>query len=97
MYAYIKGTVEETGENYVVLEAAGVGYLIYTNSYALNNLKNEWIAHFYLYLCSINNRVYSEIFFVHVCFCGIPQIIPSQNDLIISSFVHHKIKLLYES
>ena len=64
---------------------------------ALNNLKNEWIAHFYLYLCSINNRVYSEIFFVHVCFCGIPQIIPSQNDLIISSFVHHKIKLLYGS
>ena len=47
MYAYIKGTVEETGENYVVLEAAGVGYLIYTNSYALNNLKKGETAKLY--------------------------------------------------
>ena len=26
MYAYIKGTLEETGEDYIVVEAGGVGY-----------------------------------------------------------------------
>lgn len=30
MYSYIKGTLEETGEDYLVVEAGGVGYKIYT-------------------------------------------------------------------
>ena len=30
MYSYIKGTLEETGEDYLVVEAGGIGYHIYT-------------------------------------------------------------------
>ena len=30
MYAYIKGTLEETGEDYIVVEAGGIGYQIFT-------------------------------------------------------------------
>ncbi len=30
MYAYIKGTLEETGEDYIVVEAGGIGYHIFT-------------------------------------------------------------------
>ena len=30
MYSYIKGTLEETGEDYIVIEAGGIGYQIYT-------------------------------------------------------------------
>ena len=30
MYAYIKGTLKETGEDYIVVEAGGIGYQIFT-------------------------------------------------------------------
>ena len=38
MYAYIKGTVEEKGDNYAVLETGGVGYKIFTNTASLTRL-----------------------------------------------------------
>lgn len=38
MYYYIKGNLAYKGENFAVIEAAGVGYKIYTSSFALQSL-----------------------------------------------------------
>lgn len=39
MYDYIKGEVAETGKDYAVIEAYGVGYHIYTTSQSLLHIK----------------------------------------------------------
>ncbi len=39
MYDYIKGEVIETGKDYAVIEAGGVGYHIYTTSQSLLHIK----------------------------------------------------------
>jgi Holliday junction DNA helicase RuvA len=39
MYDYIKGEVAETGKDYAVIEAYGVGYHIYTTSQSLLHMK----------------------------------------------------------
>lgn len=39
MYDYIKGEVIETGKDYAVIEAGGVGYYIYTTSQSLFHIK----------------------------------------------------------
>lgn len=39
MYQYIKGKVEEIGDNYVVVENNGIGYLINTSRNSINNIK----------------------------------------------------------
>jgi Holliday junction DNA helicase RuvA len=39
MYAYISGTATEVGADYCILEANGVGYLLYCSSNTLNKVK----------------------------------------------------------
>ena len=41
MYAYISGRLAEKGTDYVVIDAGGVGYRIFTNTHALSNLPAE--------------------------------------------------------
>jgi len=41
MYAYISGRLAEKGNDYVVIDAHGVGYRIFTNTNALSNLPAE--------------------------------------------------------
>ncbi|MEX1307053.1 MAG: Holliday junction branch migration protein RuvA [Eubacteriales bacterium] len=41
MYAYISGHLAEKGTDYVVIDAGGVGYRIFTNTHALSNLPSE--------------------------------------------------------
>ena len=38
MFAYIKGTLEEKTENYVVIEVAGIGYKIYMSKAAISQI-----------------------------------------------------------
>lgn len=40
MYAYIKGTLEETGEDYIVVEAGGIGYQIFTTGQTFQYLSS---------------------------------------------------------
>lgn len=37
MYRYIKGMIEEKGENFIVIEAGGIGYTINTSTYSIAN------------------------------------------------------------
>lgn len=41
MYSYIKGTLEETGEDYIVIEAGGIGYQIYTTGQTFQYLPSQ--------------------------------------------------------
>ena len=41
MYAYISGRVAETGTNYIVIDAGGIGYQIFTNTHALSHIDKE--------------------------------------------------------
>lgn len=41
MYSYIKGTLEETGEDYIVIEAGGIGYQIYTTGQTFQYLPDQ--------------------------------------------------------
>ncbi len=41
MYSYIKGTLEETGEDYIVIEAGGIGYQIYTTGQTFQYLPGQ--------------------------------------------------------
>ena len=41
MYSYIKGTLEETGEDYIVIEAGGIGYQIYTTGQTFQYLPDK--------------------------------------------------------
>lgn len=51
MYYYIKGTLAAKGENYLVVDAQGVGYMIYTSSSAVEKagtVGNEITVYTYL-------------------------------------------------
>ncbi|HEY8349300.1 MAG TPA: Holliday junction branch migration protein RuvA [Clostridia bacterium] len=55
MYAYIKGKLEARGSDYIVIEAGGVGYLIYTSQNTLQEAGRleqgqEFKAHTYLHV-----------------------------------------------
>lgn len=39
MYAYISGKAAQIGPNYIVVDAGGVGYMVYTNSYSAGSAK----------------------------------------------------------
>lgn len=41
MYSYIKGTLEETGEDYIVVEVGGIGYHIYTTAQTFEYLPSH--------------------------------------------------------
>ena len=41
MFAYIKGTLEEKTDTYVVVETGGIGYKIYMSSMAINSLEKS--------------------------------------------------------
>ena len=41
MYSYIKGTLEETGGDYIVVEAGGIGYHIYTTAQTFEYLPSH--------------------------------------------------------
>lgn len=41
MYSYIKGTLEESGEDYIVIEAGGIGYQIYTTGQTFQYLPSQ--------------------------------------------------------
>ncbi len=41
MYAYISGRVADTGTNFIVIEAGGIGYRIFTNTHALSHIDKE--------------------------------------------------------
>lgn len=41
MFRYIKGTLEEVGQSYVVIENNSIGYLINTSQNSINALKND--------------------------------------------------------
>ena len=43
MYRYIKGTIEEIGDSYVVIENNDIGYLINTSRNTINFIKNNSI------------------------------------------------------
>lgn len=50
MYAYISGEVAQKAATYAVIDVNGVGYLIYTDSFSLNNLKTGEKGKLYTYL-----------------------------------------------
>lgn len=53
MYYYIRGKLTHKGENFVVIDAAGVGYKIYTSAYALQSIGTageEKTMYTYLYV-----------------------------------------------
>lgn len=50
MYAYISGEVVQKSANYAVIDVNGVGYLIYTDSFSLGNLKTGTQGKLYTYL-----------------------------------------------
>ena len=50
MYAYISGEVVQKAANYAVIDVNGVGYLIYTDSFSLGNLKTGTQGKLYTYL-----------------------------------------------
>lgn len=61
MIAYIKGEVEITGDNYIVVEAAGVGYKIFVTNNTLeliNNQKGEIKIYTYHYIREDTNILY---------------------------------------
>ena len=41
MYSYITGTLEESGEDYIVIEAGGIGYQIYTTGQTFQYLPSQ--------------------------------------------------------
>lgn len=61
MIAYIRGEVEITGNNYIVVEAAGVGYKIFVTNNTLellNNQKGEIKIYTYHYIREDTNILY---------------------------------------
>lgn len=50
MYAYISGEVVQKAANYAVIDVNGVGYLIYTDSFSLGDLKTGTQGKLYTYL-----------------------------------------------
>lgn len=61
MFAYIKGTLEEKGNNYVVVETAGIGYKIFMSNTSigrLGGLKETVKVHTYYYVREDNISLY---------------------------------------
>ena len=61
MFAYIKGSLEEKGNNYVVVEANGIGYKIFMSNMAmaaLGEVKNMVKVHTYYYVREDNISLY---------------------------------------
>lgn len=61
MFAYIKGSLEEKGNNYVVVEANGIGYKIFMSNMAmaaLGEVKNTVKVHTYYYVREDNISLY---------------------------------------
>ena len=59
MYAYIKGTLEETGEDYIVVEAGGIGYQIFTTGQTfqyLPSMGEEVKVYTYLHVRAVAYR-----------------------------------------
>lgn len=50
MYAYISGEVVQKAANYAVIDAAGIGYQIYTDTFSLNMLKTGQQGKLFTYL-----------------------------------------------
>ncbi|HOV69010.1 MAG TPA: Holliday junction branch migration protein RuvA [Clostridia bacterium] len=49
MYAYIKGKIEETGPDYLIVEANGVGYMIYAPSRVISSVQTGETAKIFTY------------------------------------------------
>lgn len=61
MFAYINGILEEKGNNYVVIDVAGIGYKIFMSESAilkLNNLGENLKVHTYYYVREDNISLY---------------------------------------
>ena len=52
MYAYIKGTLEETGEDYIVVEAGGIGYLYDRSDLSVSSVHGGRGKSLYLSACA---------------------------------------------
>ena len=50
MYAYISGKAAQIGANYIVIDAGGIGYLIYTNSFSAGSFAVGEDARLYTHL-----------------------------------------------
>ena len=61
MFAYVKGSLEEKGNNYVVIDIAGIGYKIFMSDISIQNigdLKNIVKVHTYYYVREDNISLY---------------------------------------
>lgn len=50
MYAFISGKAAQTGPNFIVIDAGGVGYMVYTNSYSADAVKSGEDCRLYTHL-----------------------------------------------
>jgi len=50
MYAYISGKAAQIGPNFIVIDAVGVGYMVYTNSYSAGAAKTGEDCKLYTHL-----------------------------------------------
>lgn len=50
MYAYVSGKAAQVGANYVVIDAGGVGYMVYTNSFSAGSVAAGGDAKLYTHL-----------------------------------------------
>lgn len=58
MYAYIKGTITEIGNNYIVVDHHGLGYLIYTaNPYSFQ-MEQEYTVYLYQHVREEEQTLY---------------------------------------
>ena len=64
MFAYIKGTLEEKGNGYVIVEAGGIGYKIFMSNTSigiLGELKQTVKVHTYYYVREDNISLYGFV------------------------------------
>ena len=64
MFAYIKGTVEEKGNNYVVIDSHDIGYKIFMSNIAINEigeLGSKVKVHTYYYVREDNISLYGFV------------------------------------
>ena len=71
MYYYIKGTLVQKNDNYIVVDANGVGYMIYTS---LNSMQNagevgkKITIYTYLHVREDNYRRKEYVYATYICF-----------------------------
>mgnify|MGYP000473678230 CR=1 FL=1 len=74
MYAYIKGTLEETGEDYIVVEAGGIGYQIFTTGQTfqyLPSMGEEVKVYTYLHVREDCDGSYLVFLYLRmICLCS---------------------------